>query len=86
MTDLILAEIHRAIEKLGGSTKPTTTGETYHECVRLGAGSDLLSIIGSWQDTLDDEHVLDLLRDWNAGRPLFQTVFASTGSDDDRHH
>jgi len=36
---------------------------------RLDADEELLSIIGSWRDTLDDREVLSLLRDYNAGRP-----------------
>jgi hypothetical protein len=30
---------------------------------------ELLSIVGSWRDTLDDHEVLSLLRDYNSGRP-----------------
>jgi hypothetical protein len=38
---------------------------------KLGAQSDLLCIIGSFRDTLDDEEVLDMLKDWNADKPMF---------------
>jgi hypothetical protein len=38
--------------------------ELYVAMERLGADPMLLSIIGSWGDTLDDEEVLALLRDW----------------------
>ena len=37
----------------------------YETFVRLGARSDLLGIIGSWGDTMDDEWVLNALREWN---------------------
>ncbi len=37
---------------------------------QLHADEDLLAIIGSWRDTLDDEEILTLLRDYNAGRPI----------------
>jgi hypothetical protein len=30
---------------------------------------DLLTIIGSWRDTLGDAEVLSMLREYNAGRP-----------------
>jgi hypothetical protein len=43
----------------------------------------MLSIVDSWQDTLPDEDILQLLRNWNAGVPLFQTVYASRPEDDD---
>jgi hypothetical protein len=38
---------------------------------RLGAEPELLSIVGSWRDTLDDTEVLALLRRYNdTGRAL----------------
>ena len=40
--------------------------ELYKAPVRLGAKSDLLSIIGSWGDTMDDEWVHDAFKAWNA--------------------
>jgi hypothetical protein len=41
-------------------------GELSAALVRLGADEDLLSIVGSWRDTLDDAEVLSLLREYNA--------------------
>ena len=79
--DIIIAEIHHAINKLGGSAQPTTPDEAQMALRGLGADIDLLSIVDSWQDTLPDEDILQLLRDWNAGRPLFQTVYASAPRD-----
>jgi hypothetical protein len=49
----------------------------------LGADIDLRSIVDSWQDTLPDEQILELLRNWNAGSPLFQTIYASTPQHED---
>ena len=39
--------------------------ELYKALKSLGARSDLLSIVGSWGDTMDDKWVLNALRDWN---------------------
>ena len=36
--------------------------------ILLGAKSDLLSIIGSWNDTLDDVEILELLKNWNESK------------------
>ena len=40
--------------------------ELYATMERLGAEPDLLSIVGSWGDTLDDEEVLALLKEYKA--------------------
>jgi hypothetical protein len=38
---------------------------------RLGADEELLAIVGSWRDTLNDAEVLSMLREYNAtGRVL----------------
>ena len=42
----------------------------------LGARSDLLSIVGSWGDTMVDEWVLDALRDWNERQAFTRRGFA----------
>jgi hypothetical protein len=39
--------------------------EFYEAARKLGAKSDLLSIIGSYGDTLKDQDVLEALRYWN---------------------
>jgi hypothetical protein len=75
--DLIIAEIHQAINKLGGSAEPATPDEARRALRRLGADVDLRSIVDSWGDTLPDEEILHLLRNWNAGVPLFETIYAS---------
>ena len=82
-TDLIIAEIHQAINKLGGSARPATPNDADRALRDLGADIDLISIVDSWQDTLADEDILEPLRNWNAGVPLFQTVYASRPRDDD---
>jgi hypothetical protein len=71
-TDLIIAEIQRAINKLGGSAQPATPDEAQR------ALRD-----HSWGDTLPDEEILHLLKNWNAGTPLFQTIYAATPEDDE---
>ena len=75
-TDLIIAEIHHAINRLGGSARPTTPNDADRALRELGADIDLISIVDSWQDTLPDEDILQYLRNWNAGRPLFQTAYS----------
>jgi hypothetical protein len=32
----------------------------------LRAGWEILAAVGPWGETLDDEEVLDLLKEWNA--------------------
>jgi len=32
----------------------------------FGAKSDLQTIIGSWGDTMPDEEILEMIREWNA--------------------
>lgn len=49
--------------------KTQIASEIYIALERLGAGPDLLVIVGSWGDTLADAAVLHMLRDYNAGRP-----------------
>jgi hypothetical protein len=77
LTPLILAEIHRAIAALGGTDKPMSAADARRAVRALGADVDLRSIVDSWQDTLDDEQILELLRNWNAGRPVFSETYAS---------
>jgi hypothetical protein len=51
-TMLIVAEIRRAITKLGGSAQPATPDDADRALRDLGADIDLISIVDSWQDTL----------------------------------
>lgn len=39
--------------------------ESFKIITKLTHNSDLLSVIGSWRDTMTDEEILMLLRDWN---------------------
>jgi hypothetical protein len=48
--------------------------ELYVALERQGADRQLLAIVGSWGDTLPDDEILAMLRDHNAGRPLFQSL------------
>jgi hypothetical protein len=75
-TDLIIAEIHQAINKLGGSAQPATPDEAQRALRRLGADVDLRSIVDSWGATLPDEQILHLLRNWNAGLLLLRRLIA----------
>ena len=72
----IKGEVHKALKRLGaphheisiiaGDADPQ---QLYQTVKQLGATSDLLSIIGSWGDTMDDEWVLNALRAWNRRVP-----------------
>ena len=42
--------------------------EIFRALKGLGADRELLSIIGSWGDTLEDKEVLRLLKEWNMDR------------------
>ena len=58
-TDPIIAEIHQAINRLGGSPQPRTPNDADRALRDLGADIDLISIVDSWQDTLADEDILE---------------------------
>lgn len=54
------------------TTDPTTAAiarEIYLAVERLTGNQELLSILGSYCDTLPDTDILAMLRDYNAGRP-----------------
>lgn len=38
--------------------------------VNLEANSDIISIVASWKDTLNDDDVLDYLKEWNSKNSL----------------
>lgn len=40
-------------------------GELYKTIEKMGGQSDILSIIGGWQDTLTDDETYNLLKDFN---------------------
>jgi hypothetical protein len=54
--------------------KAQIAAEIHQALEDLGAGPELLAVIGSWGDTLDDGNVLRLLRDYNAGRPTLRSL------------
>lgn len=53
--------------------KPKIAGELYKAIEALGGSTDLLAIVGSYGDTLDDQDVLDALISYNAtGRAMLE--------------
>jgi hypothetical protein len=52
--------------------------EIYRTLERLGADSDLLSIVGSWRDTLSEEEILAELKRYNNGEPAFKKIIAES--------
>ncbi len=47
------------------TAKAAIAAELYKALTKLRAPGQLLSIVGSYGDTLDDDDVLNLLRAWN---------------------
>ena len=47
----------------------------YKEAEKRGADSHFLSIIGSWGDTLDDEKVLELIKEAGKNQVMFDKTF-----------
>jgi hypothetical protein len=72
----IEAEVRKACLHLGADPElaivisRATLGDMYHACGKLGAGVELLSILGSYGDTLSDADVLAFLKAYNAGKPV----------------
>jgi hypothetical protein len=73
----ILAELARAAECLGDNkllgqvrnlkaVNARIVGNLYRAFENAGADRQLLAAVGSWRDTLEDEEVLALLKQWNA--------------------
>ncbi|XIK07032.1 hypothetical protein ACG873_07280 [Mesorhizobium sp. AaZ16] len=48
--------------------------EIYFALAKLGAADDLLAIVGSWGDTMDDARTLDHLRAFNRNGTMFSKV------------
>jgi hypothetical protein len=58
-------------QAVSGDLTPQIAGEIYRAMENLDADAELLAIVGSWRDTLDDRDVLSLLKEYNAaGRVL----------------
>ncbi|MEQ1956831.1 hypothetical protein ABMA59_36580 [Mesorhizobium sp. CN2-181] len=51
-------------------TKAKIAHELYETVRKLGGSSDLLSIIGCYGDTLNDDDVLARLREWNVAHEV----------------
>jgi hypothetical protein len=52
-------------EQSASDLKAQIASEIYTVLEDLGADEILLSIVGSWRDTLDDAEVLSMLREYN---------------------
>lgn len=48
--------------------------EIYKAFEKLGAPPELLAIIGSYHDTLPDEDILSMLKDYNKGLPTLHEL------------
>lgn len=55
------------------SITPAIAKELYRALERLDADPELLCIVGSWGDTLDDGEVLELLKAWNESGKILHT-------------
>jgi hypothetical protein len=87
MRQAVRAEIYQACTRLGAEPERAATISkashtfTYHACSQLGAGSELLSILGSYGDTLNDSDVFTFLKAYNAGKPVIIDLICSVESD-----
>jgi len=63
---------------------PADAAQTVRE---LGADVDLRSIADSWSEhTLDDDEILDMVRNWNNRIGVFANVYASRDDDERAKH
>lgn len=90
----IFSEIVKALEKIKGgeialssmsplfSRLAETVARKYDFAKRQKGDElvDLLAILGSLGDTLPDDEILDLLRDWNEKGQIFTKIFAKAES------
>jgi len=81
LTAQIMAEIIRAVTRLGGDPKSLPESPSQDDLLALlrqnGADRYLIGTVASWKDTIDDEEVLDDLQRLNEGRPYFDRIIAS---------
>jgi len=81
LTPQIMAEIIRAITRLGGDPSLLPESATPEHLARFlekcGADRYLIGTVASWKDTIQDEEVLDDLRRLNEGKPFFDQIIAS---------
>ena len=90
----IFAEIVKALEKIKGAEIDLSSmapflyrlaemiAKKYDFAKRQKGGElvDLLSILGSFGDTLPNDEILDLLKTWNEGGQIFIKIFAKAES------
>jgi hypothetical protein len=62
----IVRELQKTLAYLGADPALADRPGMYQKLEALGADRELLAVVGSWGDTLDDEEVLVLLKEWNA--------------------
>jgi hypothetical protein len=62
----IVRELQKTLDYLGADRALADRPELYQRLEALEADRELLAVVGSWGDTLDDEEVLVLLKEWNA--------------------
>ncbi len=78
---IIMAEIIRAITRLGGDPKSLPESPSQDDLLALlrqnGADRYLIGTVASWKDTMDDEEVLDDLQRLNEGRLYFNHIIAN---------
>jgi hypothetical protein len=55
-------------------TKRAIVNELYFALSKLGASDELLAIVGSWGDTMDDARTLDNLRAFSRNGTMFSKV------------
>jgi hypothetical protein len=64
----IVLELHQSLDYLGAdrALADIGAGDLYKNLEGLGADRELLAVVGARGDTLDDEEVSVLLKEWNA--------------------
>jgi hypothetical protein len=55
-------------------TRRAIVNELYFALSKLGAADELLAVVGSWGDTMDDARTLDHLRAFNRNGTMFNRV------------
>lgn len=60
-------------------TRRAIVNELYFALSRLGARDELLAIVGSWGDTMDDARTLDYLRAFNRNGTMLSEAICRAG-------
>jgi hypothetical protein len=66
-----------SVQIVPSTENPTTRAvinELYFALSKLGAADELLAIVGSWGDTMDDVRTLDHLRAFNRNGTMYSKV------------